>query len=170
MDRWNRPNLLPDVHQASFGVDLFSMEPILRIRLDNIRKCQTKSYCNEIITLSTVRGTTQKIRFNWLKNKTREKPLHTDPDKLVQGIDKVNWCDKNNILRPNQIPDGRRHHFQHSRERTSGNDPRTNFLLNRIASPWNNLPKAIALARSVNSFKSKLDLNLGNLSRNTHIY
>ena len=90
--------------------------------------------------------------------------------KLVHGIDKVNWCDKNNILRPNQIPDGRRHHFQLSRERTTGNEPRTNFLLNRMTTPWNNLPKEIALARSVNSFKSKLDSYLGNLSRNTHIY
>ena len=90
--------------------------------------------------------------------------------KLVHGIDKVNWCDKNNILRPNQIPDGRRHHFQLSRERTTGNEPRTNFLLNRMTTPWNNLPKEIALARSVNSFKSKLDSYLRNSSRNTHIY
>ena len=35
-----------------------------------------------------------------------------------------------------------------------------------VRTPWNNLTKEIALARSVNSFKSKLGLYLGNLSRN----
>ena len=39
-----------------------------------------------------------------------------------------------------------------------------------MKTPWNNLSKEIALARSVNSFKSKLDSYLGNLSRNTHIF
>ena len=61
--------------------------------------------------------------------------------KLVHGIDKVTWCNKNNILRPNQIPDGRRHYFQLSHERTTGKELRKFFLLNRIATPWNNLPK-----------------------------
>ena len=76
--------------------------------------------------------------------------------KLVHGIDKVNWCDKNYILSPNQMPDGRRNHFQLSRERTTGKEQRTNFILDRMTTPWNSLPKEIALARSVNSFKSKL--------------
>ena len=44
------------------------------------------------------------------------------------------------------------------------------YLLNRMATPWNNLPKGIALAHSVNSFKSKLDLYLNKIGRNTHIY
>ena len=62
------------------------------------------------------------------------------------------------------------HPFQLSRERTLGNKPRTHFLLNRMANPWNNLHKDIALTHSVNSFKSKLDLYLNKVSRNTHIY
>ena len=59
--------------------------------------------------------------------------------KLIDGID---LCEKNKILSPNQIPNERRHHFQHSRERTTGNEPRTNFLLNRMTTPWNNLPRS----------------------------
>ena len=51
----------------------------------------------------------------------------------------------------------------------TGNEPRKNFLRNRITTLWNNLPKEIALLRTVNSFKSKLDLCVGNLRRNTHI-
>ena len=48
--------------------------------------------------------------------------------KLVHGIDKVNWCDNNKILRSYQIQDGRRHCYQISRERITGNEPRNNFL------------------------------------------
>ena len=48
--------------------------------------------------------------------------------------------------------------FQLSREWTSGSEPRTHFLLNRMVTPWNNMPKDISLAHSVKSFKSKLDL------------
>ena len=58
---------------------------------------------------------------------------------------KVNWCNENMILRPDQKTDRRRHPFQLSRELTSGNDPRIQILLIRIATPWNNLPKNIAL-------------------------
>ena len=90
--------------------------------------------------------------------------------KIVHGLEKVNWSEENKILRPDQNITGRRHPFQLSRERTSGNEPRTHFLLNRMATPWNNLPKDIALAHSVNSFKSKLDLYLKKVGRNTHIY
>ena len=90
--------------------------------------------------------------------------------KIAHGLEKVNWCDENKILKTEQNITGRRHPFQLSRERTSGNEPRTHFLLNRMATPWNNLPKEIALAHSVNSFKSKLDLYLNKVGRNIHIY
>ena len=36
--------------------------------------------------------------------------------KIVHGIKKVNWGDKNKILKPNQNITGRRHDFQLSRE------------------------------------------------------
>jgi hypothetical protein len=90
--------------------------------------------------------------------------------KIVHGLEKVNWSDKNKILRPNQCRTGRRHHFQLSREYTRGNEPRTNILLNRMATPWNNLPKEIVLAPSVNSFKSRLDSHLGKIRGKTRIY
>ena len=38
--------------------------------------------------------------------------------------------------RPEQNIIDRRHPFQLSRERTSGNEPRTHFLLNRMATQW----------------------------------
>ena len=90
--------------------------------------------------------------------------------KIVHGLEKVNWSYKNKILSPNQCRTGRRHHFQLSREYTRGNEPRTNFLLNRMATPWNNLPKETALAPSVNSFKSRLDSHLGRIRGKTRIY
>ena len=70
------------------------------------------------------------------------------------------------ILRPDQNNTGRRHPFLLSRERTLGNEPGTNFLLNRMVIPLKNLPKNIALAHSV-SFKSKLDLYLNKVGRKT---
>ena len=75
--------------------------------------------------------------------------------KIVHGLEKVNWSEENKILRPDQNITGRRHPFQLSRERTSGNEP--HFLLNRMTTLWHNLLKDIALAHSVNSFKTKLD-------------
>ena len=44
--------------------------------------------------------------------------------------------------------------------------PRTHFLLNRMATPWNNLPKDVALASSV----KKLNLYLKKVARNMLIY
>ena len=78
----------------------------------------------------------------------------------MHGLEKVNWCDENKILRPEQNITGRRHPFQLSRERISGNEPRTHFLLNRMATQWNNLPKDIALAHSVKLFQEQARLVL----------
>ena len=47
---------------------------------------------------------------------------------------------------------------------------RTHFLLNIMATPWNSVPKVIALAHSINSFKSKMDLYLNQEGRNLYIY
>ena len=76
----------------------------------------------------------------------------------------------NKIPRSDQNITDRRHPFQLSRERTCGNEPRIHFLLNRIATPWKNLPKDTALAHSVSSFKSKLNLYLNKEGRNNYIY
>ena len=40
------------------------------------------------------------------------------------------------------------------RERTEGNSTRIDFIINQIASSWNNLPKEIDLVTSFTSFKS----------------
>ena len=90
--------------------------------------------------------------------------------KIVHGMEKIHWCNENKILRPDQKIIDQRHFFQLSRERTKGNEPRTHFLLNRMANPWNNLSKDITLADSVNSFKSKLGFYLNKISRSIHIY
>ena len=55
-------------------------------------------------------------------------------------------------------------------QRLKANEARTHFLLIRMATPWNNLPKDIALAESVNSFKSNLDLSILDGSRKKHTY
>ena len=52
--------------------------------------------------------------------------------KILHGLEKVNWSDENKILRLEQNKTGRRHPFQLSRERISGNEPRNN-LPNEIA-------------------------------------
>ena len=84
--------------------------------------------------------------------------------KIVHGLEKVNWCNENKILKPERNIKCRRHQFQLSRERTSRNEPRTHFLFKIMATPWNNLPK------NLHSFKSKLDLYLNEVGRNTLIY
>ena len=91
-------------------------------------------------------------------------------DKLDHGLEKVNWSDENNILIPNQQTACRTHPFQLSRELTRGNESRTHFLLNRMITRWNNLPKNIVLEPSVNLFKNRLDLYLKRAGRSTCIY
>ena len=124
-------------------------------------------------TLTKERTTPSALRkktiFNGPENKTRRGDF-IQIYKIVHGLEKVNLCDEIKILRPEQNTTGRRHPFQFCSERTSGNEPRIHFLLNRMATPWNNLPKKIALAHSVNSFKSKLELHLNKVARNTQIY
>ena len=88
----------------------------------------------------------------------------------MHGPEKVNWFDENKILIPDQKITSRVHRFQLLRERTSGNYPRTHFLLYRMATPWTTLPKNIVHAHSVTSFKIKLDVYLNEVGRNTHIY
>ena len=39
-----------------------------------------------------------------------------------------------------------------------------------MATPWNSLPKVIAIAPSVNTFKSRLDSHLRRIQGKTHIY
>ena len=75
---------------------------------------------------------------------------------------------KKKILESEQHITDRRHSFQLNRERTSGNEPRKHLLLDEMSTQWYNLPKEIALANSVNSFKSKLNLYLNKLGGNIY--
>ena len=91
--------------------------------------------------------------------------------KLVHGIEKVNWCPENKILsRFGNNISTRRHNLQLTREIIKGCEPRFNFLLNRIATPWNNLPHNIVFAPSVNSFKNRIDIYLKQVNWETYTY
>jgi len=90
--------------------------------------------------------------------------------KIVHGLDKISWVESNKILHRVGQSSGRRHPFQFTREIVGYGDPRHFFLLNRMATPWNNLPKEIVLAPSVNSFKSRLDSYLREVKFRTNIY
>ena len=68
----------------------------------------------------------------------REKRLHLD---LLTGIEKVNSDENNKMLLPNQIPDELRRSFQFFHERSDRIVPRNSFLLNRISTIWNIIPK-----------------------------
>ena len=59
---------------------------------------------------------------------------------IVHGLEKVNWCEENKILGPDQKTTGRRHPFQLSREPSRGNEPISHLLFNRMVTPLNNLP------------------------------
>ena len=129
--------------------------PTPRIRLKDIRKCPAQSNPYHLPYEKRL----ERPSLRDLK-KRRERGYFTQISKIVHGLEKVNCCDENKILSKlvEQNNTSRRHSLQLSRERTSGNEPRTHFRLDRMASPWNNSPKNIALAHSVNSFKSELDI------------
>ncbi len=44
------------------------------------------------------------------------------------------------------------------REQVKNCDQRFNFFTNRVAGVWNKLPEEIVCARSLNSFKAKVDV------------
>ena len=101
---------------------------------------------------------------------TQERNYFIQIYKITLGQGKVNMCDWNKILRPGQNKKGQRHHFQLSPEQTFGNEQRTHFFHKRMATPLKNLPKDSALARLLNSFKSKKDFYINKLGRNRRIW
>ena len=72
---------------------------------------------------------------------------------------------KSSILRPSQHTESQRYPYRFSRDRKLINKPITQFLLNRMATQWNNLSKKIASASCLNYFKNILK----RVDRNTHI-
>ena len=116
-----------------FGVCLFSLEPTSRIY-------SSQSNLHKRITPFTTWWKTWKTRFYRLKNKTREREMWLHPNLLVHSLKKVNWSDKNKILRTDQNSMDRRNLFEFQHDLTRSIELRTNFLLNRMTTPWNNIP------------------------------
>ena len=73
--------------------------------------------------------------------------------KIVNGIERVDLCEKP-AFKEEAITRG--HSWRYSREATRS-EVRQNFLTNRIANKWNELPIEVVSAKSVNEFKIKLD-------------
>jgi ribonuclease P/MRP protein subunit RPP40 len=68
--------------------------------------------------------------------------------KIVHGYETVTWEKPLELRAKNSL--------NYNREITK-TEARHNFFTNRIANEWNKLPEDVILAKSVNSFKAKLD-------------
>jgi hypothetical protein len=79
----------------------------------------------------------------------------------VNEIDKVNWHNKpkfvTECLENSMRPTTRGHKYNMVKENTKDNK-RLNFFTNRIVNNWNALPKEAVEAKSVNIFKTKIDI------------
>jgi len=73
--------------------------------------------------------------------------------KLTKRLEIINWA--NPPIIAGARGDKR---AQYRREIVTNCNQRHNFFLNRVASQWNDLPKEVVEAGSVNEFKNKLDL------------
>ena len=126
MVRWTSTNYLSNLHQSG-----------TLIRVKNIRRCPAQSHPHERTTSSILWKKTLKTRLDWPEKTTRERERDDFIQiyKIVHGLQKVNWCDKNRVPRHNQNLADRRDPYQLSRERIRENEPRTHFLLNRMATP-----------------------------------
>ena len=69
---------LSTIRQTTPRIRFISLEPSLRIRLKDIRKCPAQSYHHEKIKPPALRKNTQKTWFDRPKNKTRKRRFHTD--------------------------------------------------------------------------------------------
>ena len=81
--------------------------------------------------------------------------------KLNYNLDKVNWYNPQ-IEAPSLSNVGpaasvRGHKFRLEREIVHQCEPRHNFFTKRIVPYWNNLPKDVVEAVSINAFKAELD-------------
>ena len=78
--------------------------------------------------------------------------------KIINGIEKVNWI-KHIEFKRRQLRD--HHDKKYNREIITKSmrdcTARHNFFTNRIAKAWNELPENVIEAKSVNSFKARLD-------------
>ena len=80
--------------------------------------------------------------------------------KIVNGYDTVKWYKQSKATiydnGNNSRPVTRGHNFKIIKEITKDNT-RMNFFTNRIANDWNALPIEVVEAKTVNSFKARID-------------
>ena len=68
---------------------------------------------------------------------------------------------KSNIFKQDGPPSGLRRNSQYlTRPKTTNCTQRENFFLNRVIPHWNALPSEVVNSRTINQFKSRLDLHL----------
>ena len=89
--------------------------------------------------------------------------------KLVKGMELVDWSYSKSIFNF-VVSDSRRNRYRLIREKCSNYKQRFDFLLNRVATSWNNLPKNVAEAPTLDSFKARLDKYLKSINGRTSIY
>ena len=75
--------------------------------------------------------------------------------KISKNIDHITWHNKQ-VLRPSRP----RHRCHYVGETVKNCEVRNKFFTNRIVQPWNTLPDNIVNAKTVNSFKARLDKHL----------
>ena len=77
--------------------------------------------------------------------------------KIMNKIECVKFEKGINFSHSGQFYNLRRHSKTLCREQVKNCPPRFHFLTNRVANVWNGLPEEVVNAKTVNSFKSKLD-------------
>ena len=77
--------------------------------------------------------------------------------KIVNGIVNVNLSNGINYAKSLSLNLRRQHDSRLVRELCKKGSFRHNFLTNRVVSYWNELPNSVITAKSVNSFKSRID-------------
>ena len=88
-------------------------------------------------------------------DKRRVRGYLTQIFKFINNIDKIEYrklFEMSNASRPNT-----RGHSQKLVKKRSRLEVRKNFFSQRVVNAWNGLPQSVVDAKSVNSFKNKLD-------------
>ena len=75
--------------------------------------------------------------------------------KIINGLEEVHFTKELNFAASDYFTRG--NSLKLRRELVKNCTPRFNFLTNRVVENWNTLPEEIVKARSLNSFKSKID-------------
>ena len=89
--------------------------------------------------------------------------------KLVKGMQLVDWSYSQPIFNFTNL-NSRRNTYRLIREKRGKCKQRFDFLLNRVATSWNNLPKSVVEAPTLDSFKARLDRHLTSINGRTSIY